>query len=126
MFDALRAGGDALGGDQMRLVVKYDGRRGRRQGRPRGLRAVGRDIVRRLARRDDFIEAANTFRVRGLDPETATQVELDLLDQKLISQTTVALVGKNRVVASGEMLEKIVGTYHARADENPAGRRGHL
>ena len=73
--------------------------------------------MRRLARRDDFIEAANTFRVRGLDPQTATQVELDLLDQKLISQTTVALVGKNRVVASREMLEEIVGTYHARADE---------
>ena len=114
IFDAFRLSQDQFGGDRVSITIRNTGRAGTRA---RPLRRDGANRVRELAQLPGFLDAADTFRVRGYSADDPGLVRLDLLNEKIVSAVTVARVGRNRVVSSQSMVREIIRAYGERAEE---------
>ena len=106
IFEAFEEPVNLFGGEKIKIEVTHAPRKWG------PLRTDRFPFIRRVAENQPLLDAADRFRITGLDP-TMGEVVVDLLGDRLVSYATVAKIGRNRVVATRDMFDAIVAARNA-------------
>lgn len=115
-YDLVDAASETFGGEYVRLSI------GREPRTDQTLRTGRLAFLRRLFRDQRLAQAADLFRVHGVDPDSGQEIMIDLLSQHIVGEATVAKVGRNKVVSASDMYDAIFDVYHTRRAEIDAAR----